>query len=75
MRLAFMMVNTVPGQVERVLEKIKEINGVEEVYMVYGVYDIVVEVKAKTASNIKEKVFQIQKINQVRSTLTMIVMA
>ena len=49
MPLAFVMVNSVPDKSERVLERIGEIEGVEEAYRVFGVYDIVAVVKCARA--------------------------
>ena len=36
MSSAYAMINTVPDKMETVLEKIKEIEGVEKAYMLYG---------------------------------------
>jgi DNA-binding Lrp family transcriptional regulator len=60
------MVNTVPSQIEQVLEKIKEIKGVEEAYMLYGVYDIMALVKVKTHEEFKGIIWCIRAVEQVR---------
>ena len=46
MSLAYVMMNTAPDKMETVLEEVEEIDGVEDAYMLYGVYDIIAEVKA-----------------------------
>ena len=71
MTLAFVMVNTVPNQLERILEKIKEIEGVEEVYMLYGVHDILAVVKAETPEELKGIILRIRTVNHVLNTLTL----
>jgi DNA-binding Lrp family transcriptional regulator len=71
MTLAFVMLNTVPDQMERVLEKIKEIEGVEEAYMLYGVYDIVAVVKPETTEELKGIILRIRTVKHVLSTLTL----
>ena len=71
MTLAFVMVNTVPNQLERILEKIKEIEGVEEAYMLYGVYDILAVIKAETAEELKGIILRIRTVNHVLNTLTL----
>ncbi|UCC57889.1 MAG: Lrp/AsnC ligand binding domain-containing protein [Candidatus Bathyarchaeum sp.] len=71
MTLAFVMVNTVPDQMERVLEEIKEIERVEEAYMLYGVYDIVAVVKAETTEELKGLILRIRTVKHVLSTLTL----
>ena len=45
---AFVMVNSVTDQSEWVLDRIGEIEGVEEVYRIWGVYDIIAVVKTET---------------------------
>jgi DNA-binding Lrp family transcriptional regulator len=71
MTLAFVMLNTVPDQMESVLEKIKEIEGVEEAYMLYGVYDIVAVVKPETTEELKGIILRIRTVKHVLSTLTL----
>ncbi len=56
------------------MNELLKIEGVSEAYIVYGVYDIVVKIKAPTTEALKEIISsKIRKISNVRSTLTMIV--
>ena len=56
------------------LKKLREIPNVKEVYVVYGVYDIVARVEADTMEKVKETItWHIRRLDKVRSTLTMIV--
>ena len=71
MTLAFVMVNTVPDQMEWVLYRIGEIEGVEEAYMLYGIYDVVAVVKAETTENLKGLILRIRMVKHVLSTLTL----
>jgi len=71
MTLAFVMVNTVPNQIESVLDKIREIEDVEEAYMLYGVYDILAVVKAETPEELKGIILRIRTVNHVLNTLTL----
>ena len=48
MPLAFVMVNTDIGSENEVLEDLKNIDAVNEAYVVYGVYDVVAKVSADT---------------------------
>ena len=70
---AFVMVNSVPDQSEWVLDRIEEIEGVEEAYRIWGIYDIIAEVKAETTEEIKGIVLHIRNVNHVLSTLTLMV--
>ena len=71
MTLAFVMVNTVSNQIESVLDKIREIEGVEEAYMLYGVYDILAVVKAETTEELKGIILRIRTVNHVLKTLSL----
>jgi DNA-binding Lrp family transcriptional regulator len=72
--MAFVLINTEIGSESEVLAALKKIDAVEEAYMVYGVYDVVAEVKADTMDKLKEIVtYQVRRLDKVRSTLTMIV--
>jgi len=71
--LAFVMANSVPDQSEWVLERIGEVEGVEEAYRTFGVYDIVAVVKAKTNEELKGIILNIRKVKHVVSTLTLMV--
>jgi len=71
---AFVLVNTEIGSEADVLKDLKKVEGVEEAFAVYGVYDIVARVKEDTMDKVKETVtWKIRRLDKVRSTLTMIV--
>jgi len=73
MALAFVMANSVPDQSEWVLERIGEVEGVEEVYRTFGVYDIVAVIKAETTEDLKGIILHIRTVKGVLSTLTLMV--
>ena len=74
MPLAFLLVNVETDSENEVLEIMKRTEGVEEVYMVYGVYDIVAKIKADTTARLKDIIlWRIRKLNKIRSTTTMMV--
>ena len=72
---AFVLLNVETSSEDNVLKQLKQIGLVEESYVSYGVYDLIIKVKADTMEELKEAVtYKIRKINQVRSTLTLIMM-
>lgn len=71
MSIAYVMINTVPEKVEMVLEDVKEIKGVEEAYIIYGVYDIIAEVKAENDNNLWAIIIKIRKLQHIMSTITL----
>jgi DNA-binding Lrp family transcriptional regulator len=74
MPTAYVLVNTEIGSEGDVLGAVKKVDGVQEAYTVYGVYDIVAKIGAETMDKLKEIVtWNIRRLDKVRSTLTMIV--
>ena len=75
MTVAFVLINSELGFEEEIVSELNKIVGVKEVYMVYGVYDIIVKMEAETMEKVKDIVtWKIRRLDRVRSTLTMIVM-
>ena len=74
MPMAYVLITTEAGAMESVRESLKKMDAVKETFMVYGVYDIIVTVKAETMDKLKEIVtWNLRSLDKVRSTLTMIV--
>ena len=72
---AFVLLNVETGAEDKVLSQLKPLNEVEESYVSYGVFDLIIKVKAETMEKLKEAVTsKIRAISQVRSTLTLIMM-
>jgi len=75
MPMAFVLINAEIGSEEAVLQELLKVEGVQEAYIVYGVYDVVAKIKADTMEKLKDIVtWHVRRLNKVRSTLTMIVM-
>jgi DNA-binding Lrp family transcriptional regulator len=72
---AFVLLNVETGSEDNVLKQIRKIGVVEEAYVSYGVYDVILKVKADTMEELKEAVtHKIRTVNQVKSTVTLILM-
>ena len=72
--MAFVLVSVQIGSEREVLEALRKVEGVEEAYVVYGAYDIVVKVKAESMDELREIVtYKIRRLDKVRSTQTMMV--
>ncbi len=71
---AFVLINAELGAEDALIKELKSIENVTEVYVVYGVYDIVAKVESDTMERVKETItWKIRRLEHVRSTLTMIV--
>ncbi len=72
---AFVLINVESGAEEEVVGELKKIEGVEEAYYSYGVYDIITKIAAESMEKLKEMVTRkIRTLTKVRSTLTLIMM-
>ena len=70
---AFVLFNVSSGSEDQVLNDAKKIKGVQEVYISYGVYDLLLKIQADSMDELKELVtHELRTINNVRSTLTLI---
>ena len=74
MPTAYVLLNTEIGAEHQVLRALRETEGVEEAHGLWGVYDIIANVKAETMEKLRwiitDKIGQIRRIN---SKLTMII--
>ena len=74
MPIAFVLINTETANEEKVLQEGTKIEGIEEAYILYGVYDILAKIQTESMENLKQTIiWQIRKIEGVVSTLTLIV--
>jgi DNA-binding Lrp family transcriptional regulator len=72
---AFVLINVESGAEQEVVNELKRIEGVEEAYFSYGVYDIITKIKADSMERLKDLVTRkVRTIGRVRSTLTLIMM-
>jgi DNA-binding Lrp family transcriptional regulator len=72
---AYVLINVESGSEDEVLNELRSVEGVEESYFSYGVYDLITKIKADTMEKLKEMVTRrIRTLTKVRSTLTLIMM-
>lgn len=74
MSKAFVLINAEIGAEDKVVDELKKIENVKEVYAVYGAYDVIAKVESDSMDKVKETItWKIRRLENVRSTLTMIV--
>lgn len=72
---AFVLINVESGSEDEVLKGLRSVEGVEEAYFSYGVYDIIAKIKASSMEELKDMVTKrVRSLSKVRSTLTLIMM-
>ncbi|MHA1126253.1 MAG: Lrp/AsnC ligand binding domain-containing protein [Candidatus Heimdallarchaeota archaeon] len=73
MASAYVLINTEIGGEADVIAQLKAMSEVEEVSVVYGVYDIVAKITSETMDSLKEMITtKVRHLNKVKSTMTMI---
>ncbi len=73
MSMAYTLINSETGYEAEVMKELKNIPGVQEVYQLYGVYDIIIKIEAESMEKLKEIVsLRVRGLNNVRSSLTLI---
>jgi DNA-binding Lrp family transcriptional regulator len=72
MRRAFVLINVELGSDDAVESELKKIQPPVQVYQVYGVYDLMVQVTAESDKQLKDIIFtMIRSLHHVKSTLTL----
>jgi DNA-binding Lrp family transcriptional regulator len=70
---AYVLINCEYGFQEEIIDQLKELPELVEVYAVCGSYDIIVKVTADTINKLKETIsLRIRKTDKITSTLTLI---
>jgi len=73
MPTAYVLLNTEIGQEKNVLKALKALDGVEEAYHLWGIYDIIVNISAKSMDELKRIItHEIEGVGRIESKLTMI---
>ena len=73
MATAHVLINCDIGSEKSIIEELKPIEGVKEVRGIFGAYDIIVKLECPTHERLREIItWKIRKIQQVRSTLTLL---
>jgi DNA-binding Lrp family transcriptional regulator len=72
MPTAFVLIGVETGTEHDVIRELRAIDNVKDVYFVFGVYDIVAKVEAKTEHQLKLTItYKIRSLEKIRSTQTL----
>jgi DNA-binding Lrp family transcriptional regulator len=73
MPCAYVLFNVSSGSEDRVLEKLRSISGVEETFFSYGIYDLVIKIKADSMEQLNDLLsHRLRVLDDVKSTITLI---
>lgn len=69
---AYVLINCDLGAEGSVISQLKSLDNVKEVHGTFGAYDVLAKLSSEKTENIRETItWKIRKINQIRSTLTL----
>ena len=72
MATAYVLINCELGSEESIIQELKNLDGVIEVHGTFGAYDILAKIESSTTEDLRETItWKIRKIEQIRSTLTL----
>ena len=72
MATAYVLINCDLGSEDSIVSQLKSLSHVKEVHGTFGAYDIITKISSDKAENIRDTIsWKIRKINQIRSTLTL----
>ena len=72
MATAYVLINCELGSEESIIQELKNLDGVIEVHGTFGAYDILSKIESATVDVLRETItWKIRKIDQIRSTLTL----
>ena len=72
MAIAYILINCELGSEESIIQQLKNLDGVIEVSGTFGAYDILAKIESSTVEVLRDTItWKIRKIDQIRSTLTL----
>jgi DNA-binding Lrp family transcriptional regulator len=74
---AYVLISCDLGGEEDVISELKTIEGIKEIFVTFGVYDILVKAEAENIEILRDAIIEmkIRKIPKLRSTLTLMTIA
>jgi len=71
---AFILLNIEVGSDQNIIDDLSKIPEVIQAYNVYGVHDVIIQIQAESVAELKDIIaYKIRRIDNITSTLTMIV--
>jgi DNA-binding Lrp family transcriptional regulator len=68
----YVLVNCDLGRTEEIADELRNINQVQEVHMISGIYDIIVKMSGSTTKDLEYVYFKIRHIDGIKSTSTLV---
>jgi DNA-binding Lrp family transcriptional regulator len=70
---AFVLLNTELGQESKIIEALDGVKEITNIYSLYGIYDLILEMEADSMDKVKDVVFnKVRRLENVKSTITLL---
>jgi DNA-binding Lrp family transcriptional regulator len=70
---AYVLLNAELGQEAPIIDALRGVKEITNIYSLYGIYDLIIEMEAETMDRVKEVVFNnIRRLDHVKSTITLL---
>jgi DNA-binding Lrp family transcriptional regulator len=70
---AYVLLNAELGQEASIIDALQGVKEIKNIYSLYGIYDLIIEMEADSMDKVKEVVFNnVRRLEHVKSTITLI---
>jgi len=70
---AYVLLSTEPGQEAYIIEALRGVKEITNIYSLYGIYDLIIEMEAESMDRLREAVFKdVRCLEHVENTLTLL---
>lgn len=74
MPIAYVLLSGEPGKTTQIVEKVTQIQQVQDACLVNGVYDVVIKIETETTTHLKNIIsWNVRRLSCVKSAFTLIV--
>jgi DNA-binding Lrp family transcriptional regulator len=70
---AFVMISCNFGSMEDVTSELQDIDGVEQVLQVTGIYDVIARITVQNKDDLDRLLLRVRRMDEIQSTLTLII--
>ena len=71
MHKGFILLNCDLGSEEYILEKLKQMQNINNAYLTFGAYDVIAEIQTEEQNGFEKVIASVRKLSRVVSTMTL----
>ncbi|MDQ5870152.1 MAG: Lrp/AsnC ligand binding domain-containing protein [Thermoproteota archaeon] len=70
---AFVMISCNFGSTKEVVSELHDIDGVEQVLIVTGIYDVIVRINVQNKEDLDRLLLHVRRMDEIQSTMTLVI--